>query len=84
MRLLHDGGCARWCEVSRALSGAEARDDGGHEDGTLVTRGRTHRAHGPAVSIQESSPVIDILFTEVLKDSKLFYFLIYQNIYKYI
>ena len=83
MRLLHDGGCARWCEVSRALSGAEARDDGGHEDGTLVTRGRT-RTRGPAVSIQESSPVIDILFTEVLKDSKLFYFLIYQNIYKYI
>ena len=41
MRLLHDGGCARRCEVSRALSGAEARDDGGHEDGTLVTKSRT-------------------------------------------
>ena len=40
------------------------------------------RTRGPAVSIQESPPVIDILFTEVLKDSKLFYFMIYQNIYK--
>ena len=85
MRLPHDGGGAR--SVSGALSGAEARDDGGHEDGTPVTRGRTpHTAHTEPrtrglslISNPCSPPVIDILFTEVLKDSKLFYFMIYQN-----
>ena len=81
MRQPHDGGGAR--SVSGALSGAEARDDGGHEDGTPVTRGRTpdtaHTDPRSLISNPCSPPVIDILFTEVLKDSKLFYFMIYQN-----